>query len=424
MSILEIKPDYYDDFHCVGGQCSFTCCQEWKIAVDKDTKKRWRSITAPKGLKDAGRLPEGLSEHSCLNQFIVKKDESDVIGLLPNMKCPFLDEDHLCRLVIDHGEQVLSETCHTFPRDTHTYTDRIERTLVSCCPEIVDRWNERDKLDFIGLNYTSKEALRGTKDKLKLVRDLMMYHLSHIESDNRTNLLKGFFIILDIYGKDNKHIIDGELHINNTSGKSKKVHQKYTDDENTATNGVAENEISFNIEDYIDDQVICKLESTIDSLDRDAEASLTERNELFLDMTENYAAEGRYNSYINPLRNAAERLDTSKYKDFIKAMKPYETLFRNYLVAETFTSLLIPGMDIRDMVMQYEWMMMEYAVMMDALYIKWQNSTENISYETVREIIVLISRLTGYDADDIEDYLCDCFESPVWDFSYADFLLG
>jgi len=388
MSILEIKPDYYDDFHCVGGDCSFTCCQEWKIAVDKDTKKKWRSITAPKDLKKAGRLPDGLSEHSCLNQFIVKKDESDVIGLLPNMKCPFLDDDHLCRLVIDHGEQVLSDTCHTFPRDTHTYTDRVERTLVSCCPEIVDRWHERSELVFNNLTYMSKDSLRSTTDKLKLVRDLIMYHLSYRETANRTNLLKGFFILLDIYGKDEKGI-------------------------------------SFNIDDYIDDDAIRELESTISSLDKDPEASLTERNELFLDMTENYAAEGRYNSFLGPLRKTAEDLDTTEYEDFIKVIASYESLFRNYLVAETFTSLLIPGMDLKDMVMQYQWMMMEYAIMMDALYIKWQSSGDKtLSYETVREIIVLVSRLTGYDADDIEDYLCDCFESPVWDFSYADFLLG
>ena len=36
-----IEPDFYKDFHCIGGQCSFTCCKEWKIAVDPETKKRW-----------------------------------------------------------------------------------------------------------------------------------------------------------------------------------------------------------------------------------------------------------------------------------------------------------------------------------------------------------------------------------------------
>ena len=38
----KIRPDYYDEFSCIAGQCPITCCQEWKIAVDADTNRRWR----------------------------------------------------------------------------------------------------------------------------------------------------------------------------------------------------------------------------------------------------------------------------------------------------------------------------------------------------------------------------------------------
>ena len=27
-----IKPNYYDRFTCIADKCTFTCCQEWKIA--------------------------------------------------------------------------------------------------------------------------------------------------------------------------------------------------------------------------------------------------------------------------------------------------------------------------------------------------------------------------------------------------------
>ena len=33
----EMKPDYYDEFQCIADACSLTCCQEWKIAVDRKT---------------------------------------------------------------------------------------------------------------------------------------------------------------------------------------------------------------------------------------------------------------------------------------------------------------------------------------------------------------------------------------------------
>ncbi len=387
MSISEIKPDYYDDFHCIGGECSFTCCQEWKISVDRETKKRWRSISAPKDLKENHRLPAGLSEHSSLNQFIKKIDDTDVIGLLPNMKCPFLECDHLCRLVKEHGEEILSVTCHEFPRETHIFPDRIERALVSCCPEIVDRWNERNSLSFTGLDHKNSDMLlrADKKDILRLTRDLMMFHLSDEASDNRTNLLSAFFILLDIYHKDS---LDS-------------------------------------MEDYIDQGSIRKLKATIDSLERDPEESLNERNELFLDMTENYARENRYTSFLKPLRDTASTYSDEEIQDFNAALSRYEKLLRNYLVSETFSNLLIPDMDLRDMVLQFEWMMMEYAAILQGLFLKWISAEEHtLSYENVREMIVLISRLTGYDAADIEEYLTNSFESAVWDFGYADFLLG
>lgn len=395
MSVKEIKPDYYDSFRCIGGKCSFTCCQEWKIAVDTVTKKKWRSVPQPKGLKEAGRLPDGLNEHSCLNKFIVKKDDQDVIGLLPDMKCPFLEENRLCRLVLDHGEEMISKTCHEFPRETHKFTDRTEYALVSCCPEIVDRWKEHKCPEFTGLNYKDKVSLIFEKDTLKFIRDLCMYHLSDKSCDNRTNLLKVFFMILDLYKKLNNHRIDKtEIHKN----------------------------------DYLDTESIGELTKAVKELPQDSYSSLNERNELFLDMTENYAAEGGYKGYLTSLRQRAislqdKSITETELKEFSVSLEKYEGLLRNYLVSETFSNLLIPGMEIRDMVLQFQWMMMEYAVILHALYLKWEEE-HALLYETVRDMIVLISRLTGYDADDIEEYLESSFESPIWDFGYADFLLG
>lgn len=43
----EIRPDYYDEFSCIAGQCPITCCQEWKIAVDADTNCRWKKVLPP-----------------------------------------------------------------------------------------------------------------------------------------------------------------------------------------------------------------------------------------------------------------------------------------------------------------------------------------------------------------------------------------
>lgn len=43
----KICPDYYDEFSCIADQCPITCCQEWKIAVDADTNRRWKKVLPP-----------------------------------------------------------------------------------------------------------------------------------------------------------------------------------------------------------------------------------------------------------------------------------------------------------------------------------------------------------------------------------------
>ncbi|WP_139297928.1 flagellin lysine-N-methylase [Oribacterium sp. KHPX15] len=381
-----IEPEYYKDFRCIGGDCSFTCCKEWKIAVDPDTKKKWKSIKTPEGMKEQGRLPESVSESDMLDAFIVKADDSEVIGLLPNMKCPFLEEDRLCILVKNHGEEVLSKTCHTFPRESHVYSDRVERALVSCCPEVVDRWKDIDSLSFTGFDYKDVSVIKNQKNVYRQVRDLMMYYLADDRVSNRINLLKAFFVLLDIYSK----------------------------------NGIRDPE------EYFSESTLVELEETIETLFEEPEESVKERNELFLDITENYVKEGRYAEFLGPMIDEAERLkDCPDYAVFREKNKEYEKLMRNYLISETFSSLLFPEADIPDLVMQFEWIMMEYALMEHAIYLKWRSCPDKtVPYETVRDMMVLISRLTGYGMDDIEEYLVNSFEDAIWDFGYAVFLLG
>ena len=42
------QPDYYNNFKCIADKCSITCCQEWKIAVDDATNRKWKKLSADK----------------------------------------------------------------------------------------------------------------------------------------------------------------------------------------------------------------------------------------------------------------------------------------------------------------------------------------------------------------------------------------
>lgn len=397
-----IEPDFYGDFHCIGGQCSFTCCKEWKISVDHETKKRWRKMDVPETVLENGRVPKhaclSTSDKAQLSQFVVKKDGGEIIELLPNMRCPFLEDSELCRLVLDYGEECLSETCHVFPRETHEFTDRTERTLVSCCPEIVDRLHALQELHFTNLPYQDRAFLLKGNDKLFQIRNIMMYWLKDASVSNEVNLKRCLFMLLDLLEKK-------------TKGKT------------------------LDPAECLKEEDVAKLTEMILAMPKDAQASIEEQNALFLDITENYRKEGRYQGLLNPLYAMAEQLSHEFEEadavrlDIISALHAevvaaYAPLLRNYLVAEAFATLLIPGCTLRDMVLQLEWMIMEYVLIVHAMVLQRLCEDVPLAYPKARELLILIARMTGYDGDEIEEYLSDSFENPVWPWGYADYLLS
>ena len=442
-----IEPEFYKDFHCIGGQCSFTCCKEWKIAVDPETKKRWRKLSVPETVLESGRVPKHACRSSLdktqLSQFVMKKDGGEIIELLPNMRCPFLEDTELCRLVLDYGEACLSETCHVFPRETHEFANRTERTIVSCCPEIVDRLYTLKELHFTNLPYQDRALLLEGNDQLFQIRNIMMYWLSDVSSSNEVNLKRTFFMLLDLLEKEKKA-------------------ERAADALNALDPG-----------ECLKEADVEKLTEMILAMPKDTQASIEEQNALFLDVTENYRKEGRYQGLLNPLYAMAEQLS----RDFQEAdaarmdvvcalhaevMVAYAPLLRNYLVAEAFATLLIPGCTLRDMVLQFEWMIMEYVLIVHAMVLEilcekdvedipgTSNTEEDamsssesqssfngrtyaavtdtvnapLAYPKARELLILIARMTGYDGDEIEEYLRDSFENPVWPWGYADYLLS
>ncbi len=473
-----IEPDFYKDFHCIGGQCSFTCCKEWKIAVDPETKKRWRKLSVPETVLKSGRVPKHACRSSLdkaqLSQFVMKKDGGEIIELLPNMRCPFLEDTELCRLVLDYGEACLSETCHVFPRETHAFADRTERTLVSCCPEIVDRLYTLKELHFTNLPYQDRAFLLEGKDKLFQIRNIMMYWLQDAAVSNEVNLKRTFFMLLDLLEKEKK---EEKTVLKKNAGKKQSAEERGRSLVSVlAAESAADAVKALDPGECLKDEDVQKLTEMILAMPKDTQASIEEQNALFLDVTENYRKEGRYQGLLNPLYAMAEQLSREFQEadaarmDVVCALHAdvvmaYAPLLRNYLVAEAFATLLIPGCTLRDMVLQLEWMIMEYVLIVHAMVLEilckkdaedipgTSNSKEDagdamplsesqgafdgrtyaavaetvnapLAYPKARELLILIARMTGYDGDEIEEYLRDSFENPVWPWGYADYLLS
>ena len=88
------------------------------------------------------------------------------------------------------------------------------------------------------------------------------------------------------------------------------------------------------------------------------------------------------------------------------------------------------------MVVQVQWIAMEYATIRHAVFLYWLLGMENkfsngksisqeaLAYENLREYIVVISRMMGYEEEDIYEYLEKSFEDIIWDWGYFALICG
>jgi len=373
----EIKTDYYDTFTCIADKCSFTCCQEWKIAVDDDTYIKWKRLSLTK------------QNNNYLDQYVKQKDGTCVIALNEQKQCPFLNEQKLCNLVLNFGDEVLSETCAIFPRQIHEFADRKEYSLVCCCPEVVDLMNQQDKICLTTNMFDMDE------DILLQIRTMMITIMQNPHFSISKSVMMIFYILLDI-------------------------HQN-------------ESELKKEIDEYKDEAVLKELSDTIDNMQFLSLDTFEENNELFLDMAENYRKQELYTSYLEPIAVIAENLsrDYDKRKiivqlqKFEKQFSSYEKLFRNYLVVEIFSNSLMPESDLESIVVMIQWIAMEYAIMRHSIFLSWLlDEQEKLSYTVVRNYIVVISRMMGYEQEDICEYLDKSFKNLIWEWGYLALLIG
>ena len=119
-----LKATFYDEFSCMGAECPLTCCGGWSIVIDEKTLKDYRMMGG-----EIGRFAKKCVKYDQnLQGSVVNLRETD--GM-----CPMLDEDQLCKIVLDKGAEKLCRTCVVFPRETVRSYDTDEKYMISNTPE-------------------------------------------------------------------------------------------------------------------------------------------------------------------------------------------------------------------------------------------------------------------------------------------------
>lgn len=381
---MNLKVSYYDEFSCTANQCPMTCCMQWKIAVDETTYDQWDRY---------------YFDGKKLKSYVKGKNASRIIRLNEHRYCPFLNKQKLCQLVVEHGDGILSHTCDTFPRQIQEFPNRTEYSLVACCPAVIDFMKNQEEYRLIedAKDGSKQEDLQS--DVLYVVRNLIMEIVKDTNYSVQMSIMMAFYVLLDIYNGSQ------------TTGWQQLNPQDFS-------------------KDY-DAQNLSELYNQIIQLDFPWRDTFEEDNELWLDMVENYRKEGLYEAQIEPISILAqewcEAYDDQRIsgdiKRFNEEMKPWNELLRRYVVSEIFSSMVIADSDLESMVVMMQWIAMEYVMIRHGLFLKWQQQ-ENLSYEEIREHIVVVARMTGYDQDDIYEYMENSFQSIVWEWAYLALIIG
>lgn len=101
-SLITLYPSFYSQFACKAGDCVHSCCvQDWEIDIDDDTAALYQSMDGPLG--------EEIRK-------AMRKNEETYYWDMKDGKCPFLNTQGLCRIVLEKGEGALCDICAMHPR--------------------------------------------------------------------------------------------------------------------------------------------------------------------------------------------------------------------------------------------------------------------------------------------------------------------
>lgn len=395
----QLYPDYYHSFSCTADRCPITCCREWKIGVDAATYQKWKHLTPPPGV---------AVRRKNLCAYTKKADGQSVIKLDSRHLCPFLDDCSLCRLVLTYGDSALSETCAAFPRETHIFTHHEEKTLMPCCPAVIDLWYAQSAIrfpqpecDVAGAgDFGSEAPAPGSPDSaLFSLRSHIVNLLQDTTVSPEMTLQEIFFILCEC---NRKQKLSAEL-----------------------------------IEEYFSSESLKQLSNAIYDIAPSLSDTLSECNELLQDLAVNYQREGLYYEYLSTIGTLAEAFSaedcpafSSGQRAFHNALKPYLPLMRCFLANEAFSDLLMQeDMSLSHMLIRMQWIALQYVAIRQCLFLLWDRDCQNggtqeLSYATVRETMVILTRMTGYEESDIYEYLEECFASPIWEWGYFSLICG
>lgn len=180
--VTVLRPDFYDNFHCKGPDCRYTCCQGWRVDIDKKTFKTYHNLRQPKELANK------------LKKYVVKNKENSTENRYGRMemtadsvKCPFHNEKRLCDIQLALGENALSLTCRDYPRIKNMFAGKegpeLQYSFSFSCEKVLELLlAEKEGIGFIKEKaVVEKRFWNGRIDRRQIEEEPLLAHWEEIQ---------------------------------------------------------------------------------------------------------------------------------------------------------------------------------------------------------------------------------------------------
>lgn len=167
------QPGYFNDFYCVGGACQSSCCANWRID--------WKASEVDK-LRSAGNASPQLRELIEKSFVLSEAKQFDFrIDLTDSNDCPFHNEEGLCCIQKELGEDYLSHTCRVYPRFYFMSRSVVYRYCRLTCPYTMELLLNNEKAaDLVNKTINKEEnlemLLEDTDSNLKKRPDIKYFN--------------------------------------------------------------------------------------------------------------------------------------------------------------------------------------------------------------------------------------------------------
>ena len=374
-NILKIKD--YDKFNCIADKCNFTCCKGWDINIDTKTYNKWRGNDNLNYLLDNVRFVKGNGK----NTYLIKKETKG--------ECPFLSNEGLCNIAINHGDEHLSSTCRNFPRIENDFENVKELTLSCSCPEVVNIISDIKEKIYIDSN-----------DSLSYIEDLGCLKIR----ETLVNILQKDDITIE-----NKLIISYDMLFNMLNS------------EDLTYEDLIELLEKYKSKNYIKEE----LNKYKVYENKEIIEGLKEINSLFIDIIENYRNVPIFKEALKDIYKFTEEIKLENlfndWKDFEFLFKEYENLIENCIVSKVLSSCVSD--DLEEMIISFEMIILEYLLIRYAVFLKYCiNIKKEINIQDIKDYIVIFSRIIGNNSEAVIEFLLDIFESEILEVDYISSL--